>query len=177
MRRISVVGNSASGKSTVARELSARLGLPWLELDSVYHQEGWTPLDADEFRRRVADFVARPAWVVDGNYTSQGVADLVWPRADTIVWLDPSLPVVLSRVVRRTLRRVLTRQELWNRNREPWSNLFDPRPERNIIVWALTRHRPRRQTYTQMTADGTWDHLAVHRLRNQSDIDGFFTAL
>jgi ABC-type dipeptide/oligopeptide/nickel transport system ATPase component len=57
VRRISVVGNSGSGKTTVAKALAARLGVPHVELDAIFHQPNWTPLPADEFRRRVADAI------------------------------------------------------------------------------------------------------------------------
>ena len=76
MRRFSVVGNSGSGKTTVARALAAAAGIPHLELDSVFHQPGWQPLDTAEFRKRVADFTSGQAWVVDGNYSA--VRDIAW---------------------------------------------------------------------------------------------------
>lgn len=124
MKRISVIGSSGSGKSTMARRLETAFDLPVLELDSIYHQEDWEPLPDDEFRDRVSEFVSGDGWIVDGNYTSHGVAQLVWPRADTVVWMDPPRRTVMARVVRRSLRRAITRQELWNGNRERWSNLF-----------------------------------------------------
>jgi adenylate kinase family enzyme len=173
MQRISVIGSSASGKTTMARNLSQALGLPHLELDSVFHLAGWRQLEDEAFRSRVAAFTKGDGWVIDGNYTSHGVAQLVWPRADTVVWLDPPRTTVLRRVVSRTLRRMITREELWNGNREPWSNLIDPRPEHNIIVWAWTRHAPTRRKYEALLGDGTWDHLTVIRLSTPADVRAF----
>jgi len=177
MQRISVIGSSASGKTTTARALSERLDLPHLELDAVFHQPGWVPKPDDAFRAEVAEFTDGGRWVVDGNYTSLGVAQLVWPRADTIVWLDPSRPVVMSRVVRRTLRRVITREELWNGNREPWTNLYRTTPEDNIIVWAWTRFHHTRRRYEAMLTDGTWAHLDVIRLRTRRERAAFVESL
>lgn len=177
MRRVSVIGTSGSGKTTVARAVSSTLAIPHLELDSVFHQPGWTPLPDDEFRARVADFADQPTWVIDGNYTSHGVASVVWPRADTIVWLDLPRAVVMNRVIRRTIRRAATREVLWNGNREPWSNFFDPRPEMNIIVWAWTRHGPTREKYSVESEVGTWAHASVHRLRRVADVRAFLSGL
>jgi adenylate kinase family enzyme len=177
VQRISVVGSSASGKTAMARALSERLDLPRLELDAVFHQPGWQPKPDDDFRAEVAAFAAGDHWVIDGNYTSHGVAQLVWPRADAVVWLDPSRAVVMARVIRRTLRRVVTREELWNGNREPWSNLYSAKPEKNIIVWAWTRFAHTRSKYEAMLTDGTWSHLEVVRLRSAREADAFLAGL
>ncbi len=104
VRRVSVVGVSGAGKSTVARELSVILGVPRLELDGVFHQPGWEPLPDEEFRRAVAAEAAADGWVIDGNYST--VRPLVWARADTVVWLDLPKVTVMRQVVWRTLRRV-----------------------------------------------------------------------
>ena len=122
VRRVSVVGTSGVGKSTFASSLSVRLGCSFLELDSVYHQAGWVPLDVSAFRDRVAAAASGERWVIDGNYSK--VRDVVWARADTVVWLDLPRRVVMRRLVWRTLRRVAGHAELWNGNREQWHNLF-----------------------------------------------------
>ncbi len=92
MRRVSVVGTSGSGKSRLARELAGALAVPYVELDAIFHQRGWVPLPGDEFTARVAAAVAADGWVIDGNY-SKATHPLVWPRADTVIWLDlPAAP-------------------------------------------------------------------------------------
>jgi adenylate kinase family enzyme len=167
VQRVSVVGNSGSGKTTFAAELARRIGAPHLELDSVFHQPGWEPLPAEEFRVRVAAFTAGDRWVVDGNYS--GVLDLVWPRADTVVWLDPPRHRVMRRIVGRTLRRVFSRAELWNGNREPWGNLFRVDPEKSVVAWAWTRHRIVRERYAQAQADPANGHLDFIRVSSDRD--------
>ncbi|HVB41637.1 MAG TPA: hypothetical protein VNF47_02870 [Streptosporangiaceae bacterium] len=167
MRRISVVGNSGSGKTTLARQLATAIGVPHLELDSVFHQPGWQPLDAVSFRQRVAAFTAGRSWVVDGNYST--VQDIVWARADTVLWLDPPRHRVMRQVIWRTLRRTATRAELWNGNREPWSNLLRFKPEESIIAWAWTRDRVYRERYATAQADPANGHLTFVRLRTPRD--------
>ncbi len=92
LRRIVVVGTSGSGKTTMAARLAEGLGLPHVELDAIHWGPGWTPLAVEEFRERTAEALAGEAWSTDGNYS--GVRDIVWSRADTLVWLDYALPVV-----------------------------------------------------------------------------------
>ncbi len=166
MRRVSVVGNSGSGKSTLARALATRLGVPHVELDAIYHQPGWQPLPVAEFRARVDRAIAGDGWVVDGNYSA--VRDLVWARADTVVWLDLPRRTVMRQVVWRTVRRAVLRVELWNGNREPWRNLFTRDPEESIIAWAWHRHTVYRARYAAMLTDAAWGHLTFVRIGSRA---------
>lgn len=176
MERVAVVGCSGSGKTTVATAIAGALGLPHLELDSVYQQPNWTELPTVEFQDVVRSFTDRESWVVDGNYASQGIADIVWPRADTIIWLDLSRSETMRRIVPRTLRRIARNEELWNGNRERWATLVDPRPERNVVLWAWTSHPGVRRDYAQRFADAEGSDLTLVRLRSQDVIDDFLAS-
>ncbi|MEE8406654.1 MAG: hypothetical protein V3S32_05845 [Acidimicrobiia bacterium] len=173
MKRIVVIGNSSSGKTTSSRKLATLLDVPLLELDGVFHQPDWTELPDDQFRSRVARFTDNDRWVVDGNYTSHGMRDVLWPKADSIVWLDMPKSVVMRRVVARTIRRAACREELWNGNREPWTNLYSRDPEKNIAGWAWTRFDHVRDKYERCMSTGTWAHADLYRLRSPRKVDRF----
>jgi adenylate kinase family enzyme len=174
VRRVSVVGNSGSGKSTVAAALAAALGVPHLELDGVFHQPGWEPLPADSFRAVVAAAVAGDGWVLDGNYSA--VRDLVWARADTVVWLDLPRRTVMRQVVWRTARRAVTRQELWNGNREPLRNFLTWDPEESVISWAWHNHAKYRSRYLAASSDPAYAHLTFVRLCSRGAIRRFLAS-
>jgi adenylate kinase family enzyme len=171
MDRIVVVGNSGTGKTLLARRLAQCLQVPCTELDAVFHQPGWTELDIAEFRRRVGVLVAEPRWVIDGNYKQ--VRDLVWARADTVVWLDLPRTLVLRRVMWRTIRRVFTRRVLWNGNRESVRNALSWNPERSIIRWSWTQHSEYRERYAAAMHDPAHVHLTFHRLRTPAEVMSF----
>jgi adenylate kinase family enzyme len=171
MRRVSVVGVPGSGKSTVGRRLATTLEVPYVELDAVFHQPGWTALPAKEFQARIADVVAGDGWVVDGNYSAS--RELVWQRADTVVWLDLPRSLVMRRIIRRTVRRAVTRERLWNGNREPLTNLYRLDPEQNVIRWAWVKHREYAERYAAAMHDPAYAHLEFIRLRTQPEIDAF----
>ena len=171
VRRISVVGTAGSGKSMLARELAAILDVPNLELDGVFHQPRWEKLPAEDFCRIVSAKAAGDAWVIDGNYSA--VQALIWARADTVVWLDLPKRTVMRQVIWRTLRRLATRRELWNGNRESWSNLFSLDPDRSIIAWSWHKHAQYRARYTAAAADPASSHLRFVRLTSRRDVIRF----
>lgn len=127
-----------------------------------------------EFRARVEGFTSADAWVADGNY--RAVRDLVWTRADTIVWLDLGRPTVTWQIVRRTLGRVFRRQELWNGNRERIGNLFSLRPEKSIIAWSLSQHSVYRRKYLEVFASGSYGDAVLVRLRSRRAVRDFLAA-
>ena len=164
-RRISVVGSSGSGKSTMARAIGFALDLPVIELDAINWQAGWRDLnshDPEEFIRRVKAAVAAPAWVVDGNYGR--VQPHVLQRATDVVWLDLPFGLVMRRVVIRSFARSLTRREVWpgTGNVEYWRNwLSGDHP----VWWSLTHFAERRRRYEVVFADPRLKHLTIHRVR------------
>jgi len=96
-QRISVVGTTGSGKTTLSERLARCLGVPHVELDALHWGPNWTELDPETFRAKVARIVQCDAWVIDGNYNA--VRELVWERAQAVVWLDYGLPTILGRLV------------------------------------------------------------------------------
>lgn len=139
MRRVLVSGISGAGKTTLARRLSAQLGLPHHELDALHHGPGW--VKRPEFESEVAEFTAEPQWVTEDQY-ARLLGDLLWTRADTVVWLDLPRRTVMGRVVRRSFARAVTGRELWNGNRESFRDWPDPE---HPIRWAWSQHGARRE--------------------------------
>ena len=165
MQRIVILGTSGSGKTTLARELARRLSLPHIELDALHWEPNWTQAPRPIFRGRVAQAVAQDRWVLDGNYRS--ASDIVWPRADTIVWLDYSMSVVFTRVFIRTMQRCWTGQELWSGNRERfWTQFFTVND--SIFAWVITSWRRHRRDYPKALRVYAVRGTRIIRLRTPS---------
>lgn len=175
MQRVSIVGNSGSGKTVLAHEIAAALGAPVIQLDAVFHQPGWEPLPADLFRDRIRRMTTGDRWVVDGNYAA--VRDIVWSRADTVIWLDLPRWRVMVRVIRRSLGRLSLGQELWNGNRERWANLLKREPDKNIVLWAWTTHAWRRRQYAALMIGPAEQHEHWIRLRSPAEVHGLVARL
>jgi adenylate kinase family enzyme len=164
MRRVVVGGSTGSGKSTFARALAQRMGVPVIELDAIRHGPNWTETPDDRFCALVAERTTGDAWVVDGNYSM--TMDVTWGRADTLVWLDYSLPVVLWRLFLRTNRRILRREVLWNGNRERFANAY--LSPHSLYVWVFRSFWRRRRNWPRWLAEG-YRHLDVHRFRTPGE--------
>ena len=135
-----MAGSTGAGKTTLARALSVSYGLPRYELDALHHGPGW--VKRPEFEADVRRFSAEPRWVTEDQYHNL-LGDLLWECADTVVWLDLPRRVVMSRVIRRSISRTITRRELWNGNREDWREWFQAD---HPMRWAWSQfHRKRAQ--------------------------------
>ena len=112
--------------------------------DALHHRPNWTEATPEELRAKVEPIVASDAWVIDGAYRGK-LGDLVLEGADLVVWLDLPVRVWLPRLVRRTARRIATREELWNGNREELRYALHPRY--SVVVYAVRSYRERRRRY------------------------------
>ena len=165
--RIVVVGTAGAGKTTLAKAIAATLAIPHIELDALHWDPGWKSLsiaDPDEFIRRVAAATSADAWVVDGNYGL--VRGLTWRRATHLVWLDYDRPIIMARVIRRTIGRAVFRTELWSGNIERWRHLLRPS---HPIRWAWSTWRRRRAEIEALLGEDAQAHLAVRRLRRPAE--------
>lgn len=172
MERISVVGSSGSGKTTVARRLAQALSVPHIELDALYWGANWSAATSEELSERVTLATAGDRWVVDGNYWSK-IGPQVWTAADTVVWVSPPRWRTTWQSVTRTVRRAATRQELWSGNRESWRGLLFWRGEDSILWWSWTTYTRTQERYAQAMRNPEWAHLTFHRLRTRRETDMF----
>ncbi len=173
MHRVSVVGSSGSGKTTFARRLAARLGVPHIEIDAIYWGPDWSSLETETFRCRVSDATAVEAWVCDGNYSK--VRPIVLARADTVVWLDVPLRTCLARMLRRTAHRIRSGEELWAGNRESWRQVFIGREA--LFWWLITNHRRNRRNYELRFSAPESSHLQVHRFRSSVEANAWLAGI
>ena len=157
--RILVAGTSGAGKSTLAASISEKLDLPYMEIDSLFHGENWTPRVT--FLDDIEAIAAGERWVSEWQY--EDARPILARRATTMVWLDYRWPVQMSRAIRRTVRRRLAGDELWNGNTEgPLVGVLTD--DEHIIRWAWRTRHSLRDLPERLAADHP--HLTLVRLRS-----------
>jgi adenylate kinase family enzyme len=168
--RLLVLGTCGSGKTSLARRLAERLHRPHHELDSLTWGPNWTLRPREQVREEAALLAREEAWIVDGNYSD--LRDIWWPRAQAAVWLDYSLPVVLCRLLTRTARRIIRREELWSGNRESVRLALS---RDSIILWALRTYRRRRRQIPARVSE-EYPHIALYRLATPAEAESWLSA-
>lgn len=167
MSRISIVGNSGGGKSTLARRLGEALSLPVVHLDVLFWKPGWVASDDATFRTDVAQALNGPSWVCDGNFP--GTYDLRMPMSDVIVWIDQPPLLCLWRAVSRVVAyRGGSRPDM----AEGCHEAFDLNFYRFILTFNA-KVRPRlKAALTQHAGDAK-----IVRLRSDREIAAFVAAI
>ena len=172
MKRIVIFGTAGSGKSWLGERLAAKRGLRLIELDALFWGKDWQPAPFELFRHRVECEVKEGGWIVVGNYGQ--VRDVTWAAADTLIWLDLPMPLVIWRLIRRTIRRALTREDLWGTgNRESLFRSFFTR--HSIIWWGLKTHHRNRRRFSEDCANYAPGRHVV-RLKSPREIARFLNA-
>ncbi|MET7520018.1 hypothetical protein ABZS88_43020 [Streptomyces sp. NPDC005480] len=111
IKRIVVVGAAGSGKTTLAWALGKILEVPVTDLDYLFWGPGWSRVGLGTFRERTQEVLANDRWIIAGSYLRQ-VGGMVWVRAETVVWLDLPRRVSFSRVLKRTVRQYVRREDV-----------------------------------------------------------------
>ena len=173
-RRIAIYGNSGSGKSTLGRALGECLGLPYIEMDEIFHyRPNWEDRTVEDFRAQVrARLDASPGvWICDGNYGA--VRDLILPEADTAIWLSLPFYVVYWRLASRTIARSFRGAPLWNGNRESLRRTFLSKD--SMLLWGITSWRRTRRRTAEALAS-TPHGVKVIVLRSPREVSALLRA-
>ena len=101
MERILIVGNSGAGKSTMARAMGEKTGLPVVHLDRLFWRENWQHIAREEFDALLQQELEKSQWIIDGNYDRTVSTRLAY--CDTVIYLDYPRWQCLLGVVKRVI--------------------------------------------------------------------------
>lgn len=163
--KIAIIGYSGSGKSTTARMLGEKLGIPVLHLDTVYHMPGWHVRPNEESIDIVSKFMAdNDSWVIDGNYKAI-IQQQRFEQADMIVFFNFNRFTCFARAFGRYLKyKGKTRPDMAEGCREKFDFEF--------MKWILNdgRTQKKKKAYADMCRKYA-DKVVI--IRNQRQLDEF----
>jgi adenylate kinase family enzyme len=174
-QRIVVVGTTSSGKSTLAKALSERLGFKFIELDALHWEPNWRMAELEVFRERVRKATDGSGWVVAGNYSK--VRDMIWSRAEAVIWLDYPLRIVFWRLLVRTIRRAVTQEELWNGNREKFWWHLKLWSEESLFHWLFKTYWRRKREIPLLLSLPEFQHLHLTRFKHPRETEQWLASL
>jgi adenylate kinase family enzyme len=171
--RISIIGTTGSGKTTLARQVSRKLGIPHIEFDALHWEPNWTEATHDVFRARLEAALQQDEWVSDGNYGK--ARDITWSRATTVVWLDYPFWLTFWRLFRRTITRLVTREMLWGHSRETWRKQFLTKD--SLFLWFLKTYNRRRHEIPVLLQRQEYARLQLVHLRHPTEAEHWLSEL
>ncbi len=174
MQRIVIIGTTGSGKSTLALALAGRLNAVVIEPDALYWAANWQPITNTVFQARVVEATTAERWVFAGNYSS--VYNLIWARADTLIWLDYPFALVFWRLFRRTVRRIRSQEDLWGTgNVETWRKQFLSAD--SLFIWLIKTYARRKREIPARLRQPEHAHLTVIRFRSPREADRWLRSI
>ncbi len=171
--RIAIIGTTGSGKTTVARTLSKILNYPNIELDALFWEKNWKKVSDQIFRERVINAIKLDKWIIDGNY--EPIRNLIWERADTVIYLDYTILRTFFQLLLRTTSRLIRNDELWSGNRENFKSAFFSR--KSIIWWMIQTYYSRQKHYTNLFQQPKYAYLSVIHLKNPYNTEKWLSSL
>jgi adenylate kinase family enzyme len=174
-KRLIILGVTSSGKSTLAENLAKRCGLNFIELDALHWEPNWQSAALETFRERVEKATQAEKWVVAGNYHT--VRDLIWPKAEVVIWLDYPLLTVLWQLTRRTFKRWWTKELLWGTNHEPLLKHFKFWSQESLYNWLFQTYWRRKREIPILMSKPENGHLKWIRFKHPKETETWLKSL
>ncbi len=166
--KIAVLGYCGAGKSTLARALGERYGLPVLHFDTTQFTPNWQERDRDEAHRMVHAFMENPEWVIDGNYTKFEFERRL-EEADKIIMVDLPRLACFVRAWKRYFR-------YRGKSRPDMAEGCDEKMDLEFMWWILWKGRTRRKRERHRAIQAAYPEKTVV-LKSQRDIDRYLEGL
>lgn len=166
MERVLIIGCGGAGKSTLARQLGQKLGLPVVHLDSIFWLPGWVEMEKDTFDERVRQELRKDKWIMDGNYNRTMPERLQY--CDTVIYLDFSRWACLYGIFKRLLTNIgKTRPDMGAGCKE--------KVDWEFVKWVWNFNKNKRERYYRMLKDAEGVEAIV--LKNRRMVNRFLKEL
>ena len=160
MERVMIIGCGGAGKSTLARKLGEKTGLPVVHLDQIWWAPGhWQHIEKPEFDEKLALELAKPQWILDGNFNRTIEARL--EACDTVIYLDYPRLVCIKNWLGRVIKN-------WGHARpdmtEGCTEWIDP----EFVKWIWNFNRNNRARYYDLLNNARDKQVFILKSRRQA---------
>lgn len=173
MKRIIIPGAVGAGKTTLAKQLSKKLGIPHVEVDHIFWLPNWKQRPVEERIKIAKEKLSGDKWIVCGNHS--WLKEIMWDRADTVIWLDYSFWRCLFRVLKRAACLIYTKKEICGGNKESFSRLFFSKG--SILVHLFTKYGKFKKRYSAMMTSSDFKHINFIRLKSPRETEKWLEKL
>jgi len=161
MKRVMIIGCGGAGKSTLARKLGEKTGLPVVHLDQIWWAPGnWQHLEREEFDRLLRIETEKPRWILDGNFNR--TLEMRLDKCDTVIYLDYPRLVCLKNWIGRVIKN-------WGHARadmaEGCSEWFDP----EMAKWIWNFNKMNRKRYYELLKNLEGKQICILKSRRQTE--------
>lgn len=167
--RLVVRGCTGSGKSTLSAKVGEKLAIPSYDMDDFFHLPGWQSRTKEEMRSLLAEKATGEAWSMAGNYSF--CDEVVLPRVTHLVWLDYSRAFTFARLLRRTVRRIVTKEPCCNGNTELLGKSLS---RDGILWWHITSYARMHERAERFFADPAYGYLDRRRFHHPAETEAWF---
>lgn len=166
MERIIIIGCGGAGKSTLARQLGAKLNLPVVHLDRLFWKPNWVEETPEEFDRKLAIELEKPQWIMDGNFNRTMPQRAA--KCDTIIYLDFNRTTCLFGVIKRVLTS-------FGKVRPDMGEGCPERVDLEFLLWVWNYNRNKRERNYRLLNETT--HAETIVLKNRKAVRRFLNQL
>jgi len=166
MERVMIIGCGGAGKSTLARKLGEKTGLPVVHLDQIWWSPGnWQYMERDAFDAILMEEMEKPRWIIDGNY--KRTVPMRLEKCDTVIYLDMNRFICLKNWIGRVIKN-------WGHARPDMApgcaEWFDP----EMAQWIWNFNKKNRKRYYELISN--LEGKSVHILKNRREVNAFLNS-
>lgn len=166
--KIIILGSSCSGKTTLGKRLAILNHAKAIDLDDLNWLPGWKSRPTNEMIAILEKKIwGEKKWIISGNY--RGTHSVTMPKATCVIWLDFRLSLILWRMVNRTLKRIISQEEICNGNKETFYGTFIDKD--NLFSYTLRTYSRRKKQFSQLSE--VYPHLEIFRISSPKKLEEF----